>query len=88
MKKTERKSPDQIINQGLYALCSLLGVVVALVLQLSIVSTLAGATIGFIVGFILSKTRPRYGEAEGLWKHINHFMLTQMDLIKAFTKRK
>ncbi len=88
MTDKKQPNPDQIINQGLYVLCIMLGAITALIFQLAILSTLAGASIGLVAGFILSRIRPQYGEERGVWKHIYHFIVTQMDLSSAFTKNK
>ena len=91
MMNKQRTNPDQIINQGICVLCAVLGAIVALILHsvgLIVIPILAGGAAGLIAGLIVSKIRPRYGQDKGLWKNINHFVLTQMDLRSAFSRNK
>ena len=88
MNDKKQPDPDKIINQGIYVLCVLFWMILATGLWSAGLPALAGASLGLIMGFILTKVRPLYGKEKGLWKHINHFILTQMNMKSAFTRNK
>ena len=89
------QTPDQTINTGVIFLCGMFGMLLITVLNTCFSSAgadsffiFAGICCGTLFGLLLSKIRPSYADATGLWRGFLHFVLTQMDFEKAFKREK
>lgn len=88
------ETPDQKINAGICVVGAVLGGWTQIFLQaISVLRQgalwdLAGMAIGLIIGTMISTLRPRIGHEGRIWKRIDQFFLTQMDLASAFKRRK
>ena len=91
----EKINPNQIINRGIYLLCLILGMWLAFFLRTTGLVPIPsqhvvwiGGVTGLIIGVILCRLRPQYGQEKGIWKRINHFVLMQMNIESAFARKR